>query len=66
MPKMSGSLFSQKLLAARKDLPIIMCTGFSETIDAETAKQFGIRAFLMKPVSSHDLAATIRTVLDTK
>ncbi len=66
MPKMSGALLSQKLLTARKDLPIIICTGFSETMDKETAKQLGIRAFLMKPVSSHDLAATIRTVLDTK
>lgn len=66
MPKLTGALLSQKLLTMRKDLPIIMCTGFSETIDEETAKQFGIRAFLMKPVSSHDLAATIRTVLDTK
>jgi PAS domain S-box-containing protein len=66
MPKMTGALLSQKLLTARKDLPIIMCTGFSETMDEETAKQLGIRAFLMKPVSSHDLAATIRAVLDTK
>ncbi|MFH1020715.1 MAG: PAS domain S-box protein [Pseudomonadota bacterium] len=45
MPKMTGALLSQKLLTVRKDLPIIMCTGFSETMDAETAKQFGIRAF---------------------
>ncbi|MCX5874850.1 MAG: PAS domain S-box protein [Deltaproteobacteria bacterium] len=66
MPKMTGALLSQKLLTVRKDLPIIMCTGFSETMDEETAKQFGIRAFLMKPVSSHDLAAAIRAVLDTK
>jgi PAS domain S-box-containing protein len=64
MPKMTGALLSQKLLTVRKDLPIIMCTGFSETMDEQTAKQFGIRAFLMKPVSSHDLAATIRAVLD--
>jgi PAS domain S-box-containing protein len=66
MPKMTGALLSQKLLTVRKDLPVIMCTGFSETIDEEAAKRFGIRAFLMKPVSSHDLAATIRTVLDSK
>ncbi|MFA7382601.1 MAG: PAS domain S-box protein [Desulfurivibrionaceae bacterium] len=64
MPKMTGALLAQKILSVRKNLPIIMCTGFSETMDEETAKRFGIRAFLMKPVSSHDLATTIRAVLD--
>jgi PAS domain S-box-containing protein len=65
MPKMTGALLSQELLKVREDLPIIMCTGFSEAMDEEAAKQFGIRDFLMKPVSSLELAQAVRTVLDT-
>lgn len=66
MPKMTGALLAQELLTIRKNLPIIMCTGFSEAIDEEAAKQLGIRAFLMKPLSSHELAATLRAVLDAR
>jgi CheY-like chemotaxis protein len=65
MPKMTGALLSQELLALRADLPIIMCTGFSEAMDEETAKQIGIRAFLMKPISSQALAQAVRAVLET-
>ncbi|MBU1638996.1 MAG: PAS domain S-box protein [Proteobacteria bacterium] len=66
MPKMTGALLSQELLTLRADLPIIMCTGFSEAMDEETAKQLGIRVFLMKPVSSHALAQAVRAVLETQ
>lgn len=66
MPKMTGTVLTRELLKVREDLPIIMCTGFSEAVDEEAAKQFGIRAFLMKPVSSHEMAQTVRTVLTTR
>ena len=56
---------ARELLAIRPDIPIILCTGFSEVIGEEEALALGIRAYLMKPVARRDLAATIRKVLDT-
>jgi CheY-like chemotaxis protein len=64
MPNLTGVELSQKLLEIRPDLPIILCTGYSEKIDAQTAKSMGIQGFLMKPLAIHDMANTIREVLD--
>ena len=55
---------AKELLDLRADLPIIMCTGFSHLIDADTAKAAGIKAFIMKPLTKGDIARTIRAVLD--
>ena len=43
---------------------MIMCTGFSETIDEQKAKAKNISAFLFKPVIIKDLLQVIRRVLD--
>jgi CheY-like chemotaxis protein len=66
MPGMSGDELAGKLLKIRKDIPIILCTGFSQRITETKAKHLGIRAFLMKPLIMRDLAATIRKVLDER
>jgi CheY-like chemotaxis protein len=66
MPHMTGLEFAQSLLAIRPDTPIIMCTGFSDTVDNAEADKIGIASFLMKPVERSRLAYTIRKVLDDK
>jgi DNA-binding NarL/FixJ family response regulator len=52
------------MLALRPDLPVILCTGFSHTVDEEAAKNAGIRAFVMKPLTKTEIARTIRKVLE--
>ena len=64
MPKLTGTQLTHELLTIRPDLPIILCTGFSETVNAEIAKTLGIKEFIMKPVLRNELAKTIRKVLD--
>jgi CheY-like chemotaxis protein len=64
MPNMTGEILATKLLEIRPDVPIILCSGFSEQIGEEKARAFGIRAFLLKPVIGDQLATTIRQVLD--
>ena len=64
MPNMTGIELTKKLLRLRPDIPIILCTGFSEQINEEKAKEKGIRAFLMKPIVMHEMANSIRKVLD--
>jgi len=63
MPHLTGLELARKALAIRPDLPIILCTGFSELINKEQAHSIGIRAYLMKPVSVREMALTVRQVL---
>jgi YesN/AraC family two-component response regulator len=52
------------MIAIRPDFPVVICTGYSERINAEKARSMGIRGFLMKPVVKADLARVVREVLD--
>jgi CheY-like chemotaxis protein len=61
---MTGVELSRKVKQVRPDLPIILCTGFSEMIDEKKAGALGLQAFVMKPFSLLDLTGTIRKVLD--
>ncbi len=63
MPNMSGASLARELLIIRRDIPIVLVTGFSELINEEDAKGIGIREFLMKPVSLMTLSQTVRKVL---
>ena len=64
MPNLTGDALARELLNIRPELPIILCTGFSYTIAPEKATALGIRAFLMKPILSYQLAETIQRVLN--
>jgi len=66
MPQLTGDRLSVELQRLRPGLPIIMATGFSERITEQKAKALGINAFVMKPFLTHQIAATIRRVLDGK
>ncbi|MBC8438689.1 MAG: PAS domain S-box protein [Deltaproteobacteria bacterium] len=64
MPNMPGDKLSVELTKIRSDIPILLCTGFSETMSEEKAESIGIKGFLMKPIVMKDLAQKIREVLD--
>ena len=64
MPKITGKELAEQLLAIRPNLPIILCTGYSDLIDEQEAKAMGIRDYVMKPFSNKDFVITIRKVLD--
>ena len=64
MPKMTGDQLARKLLDIKPDIPVILCTGFNETITEEKALAMGIDKFVMKPIVKDELASTIRAVLD--
>ena len=66
MPNITGAELSQELLKIKPDIPIILCTGFSELIDKDKATALGIQEYLMKPVGRKDLARAVRKVLDKK
>ncbi len=64
MPNMTGDQLAKEVLAIRSDIPVIICTGFSERLDRENAGAIGIRGFLMKPIVRAELVRTVRRVLD--
>ena len=64
MPDITGIELAREILAIRPDMPVILCTGFSHLVDAESAKQAGVRAFAMKPLRKGEIARTIRKALD--
>ena len=66
MPAMTGDVLAAKIISIRPDIPVIVCTGFSERIDKETIKKIGIKELAMKPLAMKDIAEMIRRVLDEK
>ncbi len=66
MPRMTGAELAQKILSIRPDIPIVLCTGFSELINEKKAKAIGIREYVMKPVVTREIATVVRKLLDEK
>jgi len=66
MPGMTGADLARAIFDIRQDMPIILCTGYSNTISEEKALYMGIRGFVMKPMLKKDIAPLIRRVLDGK
>lgn len=64
MPQMSGVIFSEEIRHIRKEIPIIICSGYDKESTLSKNKNESIKAYLNKPYSMSDLATVIRTVLD--
>lgn len=63
MPEMTGLQLAVEILAIRP-VPIILCTGFSEIANKESARAAGIKGFVMKPLTKVEMARTMRKILD--
>jgi len=66
MPEMTGIDLSREMHAIRPDIPVILCTGFSQLVDKEKSGTLGFCEYLTKPVSMTELAVTVRNVLDSR
>ncbi|MCP4347793.1 MAG: response regulator [Desulfobacterales bacterium] len=65
MPDMRGDQLAQEFMNIRDDIPVIICTGYSELISREKAKAMGVREFIMKPVNKKQFAGIVQKVLET-
>jgi len=65
MPGLTGEELARELLAIRRGMPIILCTGYSELINETQAIEMGISEFVMKPYTVANFANTIRKALKT-
>jgi PAS domain S-box-containing protein len=64
MPHITGEKLAKEFMNFRPDIPIVICTGYSEWISEESAKAMGIKEYAMKPLVKRDLAHIVRKVLD--
>ena len=64
MPKYTGLALAQQVVKIRPGIPIILCSGFSESINKKTASEIGISVILNKPITLYEMAETVRNVLD--
>ena len=66
MPGMDGvhciPVLAARIHAVRPDLPVVLCTGGNQH-DEHRARRAGIRAILLKPITSRDLAALLDRLL---
>ena len=62
MPDMSGMELIDCFRKLRAEIPVILCSGFSEKIDREQARKIGIR-YLAKPIKSEQLLNMVREAL---
>ncbi len=65
MPELPGDILVEKIRTVRKDLPVLMCTGYSSRVTPEKLKTLGVSHLLMKPLMLRDFAEQIRRALDT-
>jgi PAS domain S-box-containing protein len=64
MPGLTGLELVREVLALRRDLPVILCTGYSNLVTGDTAREAGVRAFATKPLVKAELGRMVRRVLD--
>lgn len=64
MPGMIGSQMAAVMLALRPEVPIILCTGFSNIIDKESAEAIGVRAFFTKPINIQELLDSVSDLIE--
>jgi PAS domain S-box-containing protein len=64
MPQMTGVQLFEKVKKIQPDLPVIICTGHSDLINPKKAKELGIAALAMKPITRQTITKAVRDVLD--
>ena len=64
MPGMTGEFLARQVMSLRPGFPVILCSGFSYTMNEEKALTMGLSAYLTKPVSMSDMAQALQAALD--
>jgi DNA-binding NtrC family response regulator len=64
MHGLTGTDLARKMMEINRQLPVILCTGYSDAINEQKASALGIKAFFMKPVVPGQLMSATRRLLD--
>ena len=60
MPGLTGIDLARKVLQLRPDLPVMLCTGYSDSASPEQAREVGVCEYVLKPPDFQKMAASIR------
>jgi DNA-binding NtrC family response regulator len=63
MPEMTGDVLAAKALKLNPNIPVIICSGFSEGLNDKHAHTLGVKAYLQKPVNTTTLLTEIAKAL---
>lgn len=66
MPHITGLDLARKIMHIRPDMPIILCTGYSEALSTEEAKALGVKELVVKPLMEQELAEAVRRALEPR
>lgn len=64
MPNLTGVELARQILKIRPNIPVVICSGFTESPEYEEAGRLGINYFLRKPIVMKEFADVVRKVLD--
>lgn len=63
MPKLTGDKLAAAVHILRPDVPVVLCSGYSDAIDSINESESGIRSVLLKPFELKELARTVQILL---
>jgi len=66
MPSITGLELVREAHSVKKDMPVILCTGFSSEITAERTTALNINLLIMKPYGAREITSAVRNVLDRR
>ncbi len=64
MPQMTGIQLGREIKRIDPGIPIILCSGFGDTLSRERSRGLGFNDFIIKPIVKSELAWIVRRVLD--
>ncbi len=64
MPHMTGDQLALELMAIRPNMPVMICTGYSEKITKELLERLNVKALILKPIIRNELLISVRSILD--
>lgn len=63
MPELSGTEMIKQIFQVKPNVPVILCSGYSENINNKTALELGITKYMEKPVKTKALLKTLHDIL---
>jgi len=63
MPQMDGGVLAARLFEIRKDVPVLICTGYGEEANLGKLRALGVKNIVSKPLRAHELAAQLCEIL---
>ena len=66
MPELSGTEMINKIFEIKPGIPVILCSGYSESINKESALAMGCTRYMEKPTKTKELLKALKDILNDK